>query len=304
MLNSVLPSDIRILSWSPVDITFSSRFDCKCRCYKYLFYKNGMNIDNMKKACQLLKGTHDFRNFCKMDVVNVNNFVREIIDIDIARMTDIEQNGECKQDDLDELWCIDIKGTAFLWHQIRFMMTVLFMIGSGKESFNVINDLLDIQKCDGKPQYNTASDIPLILYDCEFDESKVKFKYYRFKAQLMDTFTIWHQSWRQQQIACDVRKIFWRKCLHGIKGELDIMDGKEEKQDIEHELNKLYQELNQLNLPGSKKKNKRQRPIQHVMLMNRQKELSYQQRVDRMGNSKLRKYNEKQKQREFFQNND
>ena len=81
----------------------------------------------MKKACQLLKGTHDFRNFCKMDVVNVNNFVREIIDIDIARMTDIEQNGEWKQDDLDELWCIDI---------ITFSMTVVTLKSLPRDIFS------------------------------------------------------------------------------------------------------------------------------------------------------------------------
>lgn len=36
----------------------------------------------MRVALEYLKGTHDFRNFCKMDVANgVVNFVRNITDV-------------------------------------------------------------------------------------------------------------------------------------------------------------------------------------------------------------------------------
>lgn len=37
----------------------------------------------------------------------------------------------------NELWAITIKGSAFLWHQVRCMVAVLFMIGQGFESPNV-----------------------------------------------------------------------------------------------------------------------------------------------------------------------
>lgn len=39
--------------------------------------------------------------------------------------------------DVDELWAITIKGSAFLWHQVRCMVAVLFMIGQGLESADV-----------------------------------------------------------------------------------------------------------------------------------------------------------------------
>lgn len=39
----------------------------------------------------------------------------------------------------DELWAVKIKGSAFLWHQIRCMVAVLFLIGQGLESPNVRN---------------------------------------------------------------------------------------------------------------------------------------------------------------------
>lgn len=42
----------------------------------------------------------------------------------------------CRYED-DELWAMKIKGSAFLWHQIRCMVAVLFLIGQGLESSNV-----------------------------------------------------------------------------------------------------------------------------------------------------------------------
>lgn len=43
-----------------------------------------------------------------------------------------------------------IKGNAFLWHQIRFIMGVLFLIGSGKEAPSLVTELLDVDK---NPRY-------------------------------------------------------------------------------------------------------------------------------------------------------
>ena len=39
MLNRVLPFDIRVLAWAPVDADFSARFSCAGRVYKYFFLK-------------------------------------------------------------------------------------------------------------------------------------------------------------------------------------------------------------------------------------------------------------------------
>jgi tRNA pseudouridine38/39 synthase len=38
----------------------------------------------MREAAKKIEGEHDFRHFCKMDVVNVHNFVRTIYSFDIA----------------------------------------------------------------------------------------------------------------------------------------------------------------------------------------------------------------------------
>jgi tRNA pseudouridine38/39 synthase len=49
------------------------------------------------------------------------------------------------------------------------MVAVLFMIGQGVESVDVIDTLLDTKKTPRKPQYLLASEIPLVLRTCEFE---------------------------------------------------------------------------------------------------------------------------------------
>lgn len=67
------------------------------------------------------------------------------------------------------IYIITIKGQAFLWHQIRCIIGVLFLIGQNKESPNVIKELLDIESNSRKPDYSMASEIPLNLYFTDYD---------------------------------------------------------------------------------------------------------------------------------------
>lgn len=45
ILNSLLPNDIRVISWSPVKKDFSSRFSTKTRTYRYYFIRRNLDID-------------------------------------------------------------------------------------------------------------------------------------------------------------------------------------------------------------------------------------------------------------------
>lgn len=48
------------------------RFSCGSREYKYFIVQDGsLNLDAMREAAQHLVGEHDFRNFCKADVLQV-----------------------------------------------------------------------------------------------------------------------------------------------------------------------------------------------------------------------------------------
>ncbi|CAH1159676.1 unnamed protein product [Phaedon cochleariae] len=167
VLNSILPDSIQCVAWSPVDATFSARFDCSCRTYRYYFPKGSLDIASMKVAAEKLLGPHDFRNFCKMDVGNgVTEFIRNISAINIEPVCD--QN----IDDGYSIYMIAIRSKAFLWHQIRCIMGILFLIGQNKEEPNLINELLDVEKTPRKPEYRMANELPLNLYFCEYDGIK------------------------------------------------------------------------------------------------------------------------------------
>ncbi|XP_028220659.1 probable tRNA pseudouridine synthase tag-124 isoform X4 [Glycine soja] len=164
VLNRVLPNDIRIMGWCPAPVDFHARFSCLSREYKYFFWKENLNIPAMEVAGNKLVGEHDFRNFCKMDAANVHNYRRCITLFEISS-TDVRYND-------NQLWVIKIRGSAFLWHQVRCMVAVLFMVGKGLESPNVIDMLLDTSRILRKPQYTMASEVPLVLQSCEFDNIK------------------------------------------------------------------------------------------------------------------------------------
>ena len=78
LLNQRLPADIRVHAWAPVSQSFSARFSCEGRTYKYFFYADGMDLAAMNRAAGYLTGRHDFRNLCHMDLAAVTHFVRRI----------------------------------------------------------------------------------------------------------------------------------------------------------------------------------------------------------------------------------
>eukprot|EP00668_Euglena_longa_P034653 GGOE01044484.1.p1 GENE.GGOE01044484.1~~GGOE01044484.1.p1 ORF type:complete len:474 (-),score=111.94 GGOE01044484.1:214-1635(-) len=167
MLNGVLPPDIRVLAWAPVAANFSARFSCVGRIYKYFFLRRDLDIAAMHTAAQCLVGTHDFRNFCKMDVVNTSHFTRCIHSFVIEpwRPSFVPSPGE-----RDILWVATIHGTGFLRRQVRCMMQVLFNVGVGDEDPTVVLHLLDIAATPSKPQYGLASGESLVLWDCQFPD--------------------------------------------------------------------------------------------------------------------------------------
>ena len=63
--------------------------------------------------------------------------------------------------------CI-IKGSAFLWHQVRCIMQILFLIGDELEDVELINEMLD-EKSNYEFKYGLADEDNLILSDCIFE---------------------------------------------------------------------------------------------------------------------------------------
>ncbi|NWU97100.1 PUS3 synthase, partial [Upupa epops] len=215
ILNRVLPPDIRVLAWAPVDPGFSARFSCLKRTYRYFFPCANLDVPLMDAAAQRYVGTHDFRNLCKMDVANgVINFQRTILS---AAVTWVEKGGETEVWDPFRLCQFEVSGQAFLYHQVRCMMAVLFLIGQGLESPDIINKLLDVEKNPQKPQYSMAVEFPLVLYDCEFENLQ-----WLYDRQVQE-FNITHlqQLWANQAVKTQVL----RDMLRGLD-TAPVADGK------------------------------------------------------------------------------
>ena len=70
-----------------------------------------------------------------------------------------------------DMCALTISGKAFLWHQIRCIVAVLFRVGAGKEAPSVVQQLLDVESNPCRPQYTMASEVPLNLFNVVFDEN-------------------------------------------------------------------------------------------------------------------------------------
>ena len=181
ILNRLLPDTIRIIAWSPVSTTFSARFSCQYRHYKYFFSPLNLDVTKMQNAASRMIGDHDFRNLCKLDPQKqITNFKRVVFNASI--------------DPLDDgTYVFNLVGSAFLYHQVRHIMAVLFLVGSGLESPSIVTDLMNVEEelesprtedlpkqkyavVDRKPEYQMADALPLMLWECGYDEAEVTWR--------------------------------------------------------------------------------------------------------------------------------
>ena len=186
-LNRVLPPTIRVVAWSPVAPRFSSRFACKYRHYKYFFHSRNFDISRMQDAASRLLGEHDFRNLCKLDPTKqITNFRRKILE---ATISPARLEGKA---DLDGVWVFDLKGTAFLYNQVRHIVAILFLIGAGLEHPSLMTALVNVDKenpypafkegepvppiVERKPEYQMADGLPLVLWDCAYSDEDVQWQ--------------------------------------------------------------------------------------------------------------------------------
>lgn len=194
LLNRVLPPTIRMLALC-VDLpaNFSARFSCKEREYRYFFtnpaylpiptteefsqsHTATLNIEAMREAASYLVGSHDFRNMCKIDgSKQLTEFTRSISSATVefqANMDSPQLPNYTRWDTTTmgqpALYAFRFHGSAFLWHQVRCMVAVLFLVGQGLEKPAIVKELLDVENCKARPVYEMADDQPLVLWHCKF----------------------------------------------------------------------------------------------------------------------------------------
>ena len=142
-LRERLPEDIGAVSLKHAAPRFHARLNCreKTYCYriwnskepnvfnrKYVFsFSDELNLDDMKKAAQLLLGEHDFTSFCSNKHMK-KSAVRNLQSIDF-----------CK--DGNEL-SIYLTADGFLYNMVRIIVGTLLQVGTGQLSPDSITDML------------------------------------------------------------------------------------------------------------------------------------------------------------------
>ncbi|KAF4125849.1 tRNA pseudouridine38/39 synthase [Geosmithia morbida] len=201
ILNRLLPRDIRVLAWCPTPpADFSARFSCREREYRYFFTQPAFNppigpaaadqphtgwldIDAMRDAASRFEGDQDFQNFCKIDPAkNITTYRRGILESNIyeaegmgTTMPHLLPDTAVAPPDgspYPKVYYFRVRGTAFLWHQIRHMVSVLFHVGQGLEKPDIVTRLLDTKANPRRPTYTMADEVPLVLWDCVFRDDQ------------------------------------------------------------------------------------------------------------------------------------
>ncbi|CAI7584461.1 unnamed protein product [Penicillium palitans] len=158
------------------------------------FREGWLDIEAMREAAKHFEGLHDFRNFCKLDTnKQIDNFERiihhssiEAVNPKVNPVGYIGQPGfqakegcvpepdlvtpDTVSQSVPQVYTFNLHGSAFLWHQVRHMVAILFLVGQGLESPSIVPELLDIAKNPRKPTYAMADDAPLVLWDCIFPD--------------------------------------------------------------------------------------------------------------------------------------
>ena len=187
-INNSLPDDIQILAKAPVRFGFKPRY-AEMRQYRYLLFRDDLDIDKLNEVADVFKGTHNFTNFTKRFQKTTT---RTIADIKISQPT-LEDYHKKDFPNLHEPLTpifVDIYGESFLWNMVRKMMRVFVDVATGKMEIEEVNRLLNPP--DGAPRANIKVLEPdyLILMNIEYDGVKFQYDQYaceRFTRDLTDS---------------------------------------------------------------------------------------------------------------------
>ena len=142
-LNSVLPSDIRVINSKKVANDFSARYSAKKKTYLYRCYvskvenplnsryaltlKTAPNLNKIKECIDVLVGTHDFKCFLASGS-SVKDTVRTIYEIKVKK------SGK----NLD----FYVTGNGFLYNMVRIIVGTLLAVSENRLSLESVKKAL------------------------------------------------------------------------------------------------------------------------------------------------------------------
>lgn len=143
-LNQRLPEDIRIQASKEVPLDFHPRHQNSKKTYEYRILNSefpmpvyrlyahftyaSMDIEQMQRAADYLKGEHDFKSFCSVNTV-AETTVRTIYDISVEKSGDMIS--------------IRVTGSGFLYNMVRIIAGTLMEVGRGNITPEKMPDILN-----------------------------------------------------------------------------------------------------------------------------------------------------------------
>lgn len=174
ILNTFLPSDIRIIESKQVPLEFNSRFNATSRVYRYFINYNEScpanmtryvwnikkykpNLERLNQYCKCLHGELDCSSFAASgdDSVSPNRYIDDAC---FFIQKDIWQN---------DILVFQIEANAFLWKMVRTLTGTLINLDKTNASENAMEKIL-LSK-DRTKAGVTAPPDGLFLYKINFD---------------------------------------------------------------------------------------------------------------------------------------
>lgn len=170
-INEFLPHDITVQESWEVPLDWHPRKQCTVKTYEYrilnrktpfpkewnyaYYFYYGLDLEKMRRASDVLKGTHDFKSFCSIHT-DKEDTVRTIYDIQIDRVGDIIS--------------IKITGNGFLYNMVRIIVGTLIKISTGIFPADAMPGIL--AACDRSKAGNTAPPQGLTLKEIHFEKDE------------------------------------------------------------------------------------------------------------------------------------
>lgn len=151
-LNACLPSTIRVTVVEEADPSFHARFDARGKVYRYRIWRPALlspfeadrawhvhgplDMDGLEKACELLRGTHNFIRLSanRGDLPELERRQRP------EKTTRTIFRSEIR--DLGDVLEFEFEGNGFLYKMVRMIVGSLMHVGRGRETVEWFEGLL------------------------------------------------------------------------------------------------------------------------------------------------------------------
>lgn len=199
-INNSLPDDIQILAKAPVRFGFKPRY-AQMRYYRYILFKEDLDIKKLEEVAKLFIGTHNFTNFTK----RYQKTTTRTIDNIKVYSPRIDSEGHNLFPQLNNSYApifVDIYGESFLWNMVRKMMRVFIDVAMDNLSLKEVEELLNPEKNDPRAYIKVLEPEYLILMDIKYDGIKFQYDDYaceRFKRYFIDNLVDYQKKYAVQE---------------------------------------------------------------------------------------------------------